>query len=229
MKSKMPPEPKTKAPRKIQVAIVEDDREVRESLERLLNNHSQIQTAAVCESGEKAMQTIPKNQPDVVLMDIKLPGMSGIQCAAKLKDLLPRTHILMLTAYSDNDNIFEALKAGASGYLLKNIPATELSESIINVVQGGAPMTGQIARRVIEAFRRPSAPGGQEADLTAREKEILQLLARGYANKEIAARLELSTGTVRNHIAHIYEKMHVRCRAEATAKYLMGGAEPTVG
>lgn len=209
---------------KINVGIVEDDREVRESLARLLKDHPQINAVSACESGEKALPAFQDFQPDVVLMDIKLPGMTGIQCAAQLKERLPKTQILMLTAYSDNDNIFEALKAGASGYLLKNVPATELLQSIIAVVEGGAPMTGQIARRVIEAFRRPATREIKDADLTQREKEILQLLARGYANKEIASHLEISAGTVRNHIAHIYEKIHVRCRAEATAKYL-GGIE----
>ena len=157
-------------------------------------------------------------------MDIRLPGMSGIQCAARLKELLPKTQILMLTAYSDNDNIFEALKAGASGYLLKNIPAAELIQSIIAVLEGGAPMTGQIARRVIEAFRKPAYKEPEGAELTSREKEILQLIARGFAHQEIGSQLGISAGTVRNHIGHIYEKMHVRCRAEATAKYL-GGSE----
>jgi DNA-binding NarL/FixJ family response regulator len=202
----------------INVGIVEDDREVRESLAKLLNVHPQIRSAAACESGEEALQKFCDCRPEVVLMDIKLPGMSGIQCAARLKELLPKTQILMLTAYSDNDNIFEALKAGASGYLLKHVPAAELIQSITAVVEGGAPMTGQIARRVIEAFRKPAPTGpAAAADLTQRETEILQLLARGYANKEIAGQLGISPGTARNHVGHIYEKMHVRCRAEATA------------
>jgi len=210
--------------KKINVGIVEDDREVRENLTKLLEGCSQIMPAVACESGEEALQQLPARRPEVILMDIRLPGMSGIKCTAKIKELLPKTQILMLTAYSDNDNIFEALKAGASGYLLKNTPATELIQSIVAVVEGGAPMTGQIARRVIDAFRKPTPDGLDQADLTLREKEILQLLARGYANKEIASHLNISAGTVRNHIGHIYEKMHVRCRAEATAKYL-GGAE----
>ena len=208
---------------KINVGIVEDDREVRDSLKKLLALHPQVGSVVAWESGEAALRGFLHNRLDVVLMDINLPGMSGIQCTAQLKELLPKTQILMLTAYSDNDNIFEALKAGASGYLLKNLPAAELIQSIISVVEGGAPMTGQIARRVIEAFRRPAGQKTAGAELTPREVEILQLIARGYANKEIANHLGISTGTARNHIGHIYEKMHVRCRAEATAKYLAGG------
>ncbi len=211
-------------PAKINVGIVEDDREVRENLAKLLNLHPQVGSIAAYDSGEAALKHFVNSQPAVVLMDIRLPGMSGIQCAARLKELLPKTQILMLTAYSDNDNIFEALKAGASGYLLKNIPAAELIQSIIAVLEGGAPMTGQIARRVIEAFRKPAFKEPEGAELTSREKEILQLIARGFANKEIGSQLGISAGTVRNHIGHIYEKMHVRCRAEATAKYL-GGSE----
>lgn len=210
---------------KIHVGMVEDDGEVRENLTKLLQLHPQVKSVAAFSSGEEALPGFLRQPPDVVLMDIRLRGMTGIQCAARLKESLPKTQILMLTAYSDDENIFEALKVGASGYLLKNIPAAELIQSIIAVVEGGAPMTGEIARRVIATFRRPTFNGEKAADsdLTPREKEILQMIAKGYANKEIAGHLGISTGTARNHIGHIYEKMHVRCRAEATAKYL-GGA-----
>jgi DNA-binding NarL/FixJ family response regulator len=181
---------------------------------------------AACETAEEAVKQIPECQPQVVLMDINLPGMSGIQCTALLKARLPATHILMLTAYSRDDYVFEALKAGASGYLLKSISLPELIRSILDVVEGGAPMTGQIARRVIEVFRQPAPRATSESQLTPRENEILHLLAQGYSNKEIATQLNCSASTVRNHLEHIYEKLHVHCRAEATAKYLGGPSRP---
>lgn len=207
---------------KITVAIVEDDRDVRENWAKLLDAHPRLRCVATCESGETALRIIPEAEPDVVLMDINLPGMSGIRCTAMLKNCLPKTHILMVTVYSDNDSIYEALKCGASGYLLKSAASEDLIGSIIEVVEGGAPMTGQIARRVIDAFRKPESAGVESAQLTSREKEILHLLAKGYANKEIAAHLGTSAGTVRVQVQHIYEKLHVHSRTEAAAKYLVG-------
>jgi DNA-binding NarL/FixJ family response regulator len=209
---------------KVKVAIVEDSEGARESWAKLLDAHPGVKCVAACESAEAALKRIPECQPQVILMDINLPGMSGIQCTAMLKERLPQSHILMLTAYSSNQNIFEALKAGASGYLLKSISGAELIRSILEVVEGGAPMTGQIARRVIEVFRRPGPDGAAAAQLTARENEILQLVARGYANKEVASHLDCTTGTVKIHLEHIYEKLHVHCRTEAVMKYL--GRQP---
>jgi DNA-binding NarL/FixJ family response regulator len=211
---------------RINVAIVEDDREVRENWVKVLNAHPKLKCLAASESGEDALRKFPECQPDVVLMDINLPGMSGIQCTALLKERLPKTQILMVTVYSNNNSVFEALQAGASGYILKNNSSEEVIRSIIEVVEGGAPMTGQIARRVIEAFRRRPPKGLKEAQLTTRETEILQLIAKGYANKEIASQLDVGVSTVRTHIEHIYEKLHVHCRTEAAAKYLIG---PDVG
>jgi DNA-binding NarL/FixJ family response regulator len=211
---------------RINVGIVEDDREVRESWVKVLNAHPKLRCVAACESGETALKRFPESQPEVVLMDINLPGMSGIQCTALLKQQLPKTQILMVTIYSNNDAVFEALKAGASGYLLKNNSSDEVIRSIIEVVEGGAPMTGQIARRVIEAFRRPAPMDLQAAPLTTRETEVLQLISKGYANKEIAAQLEVGVSTVRTHIEHIYEKLHVHCRTQAAARYL-GSTEQT--
>lgn len=207
---------------RINVGIVEDDHEVRDNWVKVLNAHPKIRCVAACESGEDALKELPEHKPDVVLMDIDLPGMSGIQCTALLKEQLPKTHILMVTVYSNNNSVFEALQAGASGYLLKNNSSAEVIRSVVEVVEGGAPMTGQIARRVIEAFRRPTPKDLKEAQLTAREREILQLLAKGYANKEIASQIDISVSTVRTHIEHIYEKLHVHCRTEAAAKYLGG-------
>jgi DNA-binding NarL/FixJ family response regulator len=209
---------------KINVGIVEDDQNVRENLTKLLQLDPQIKPIAAYKSSEEALKGFHDQPADVVLMDIRLPGMSGIQCTARLKAIQPKTHILMLTAYTDSDTIFEALKVGASGYLLKNITSAELIQAIMAVVEGGAPMTGQIARQVIETFHQPAVTTVDGADLTPREKEILQLLAKGYANKEIASQLGISLGTARIHVGHIYEKMHVRCRTEAAAKYL-GRAE----
>jgi DNA-binding NarL/FixJ family response regulator len=212
---------------KVNVAIVEDDADTRQTWAKLLSVHPRIKCVAACESAEAALSQVPGCHPQVILMDINLPGMSGIQCTALLKQLLPKTHILMLTAYSDNDYVFEALQAGASGYLLKSTSSAELVRAILDVVDGGAPMTGQIARRVIEVFRKPAAKSAAQAQLTARENEILQLLAKGYANKEIASRLECTSGTVRIHLQNIYEKLHVHCRTEAAARYLSGAGPAT--
>ena len=204
----------------VSVAVVEDDAETRAGWVKLLEGHPRVKCVAACESGEAALKRIPDCRPQVVLMDVTMPAMSGIRCTALLKRLLPRTQILMLTAYSHNNYIFEALKAGASGYLLKSISPEALISSILEVVDGGAPMTGQIARRVIEAFRIPAPQGLEEAQLTSRENEILELIAQGYTNKEIATCLKCSAATVRTHLQHIYEKLHVHCRTEAAAKYL---------
>jgi DNA-binding NarL/FixJ family response regulator len=214
---------------RINVGIVEDDREVRENWAKVLNAHPKLKCVAACESGEAALKQFPDCRPDVVLMDINLPGMSGIQCTALLKERLPKTQVLMVTIYSNNNSIFEALQAGASGYILKNKSSAEVIRSIIEVVEGGAPMTGQIARRVIEAFRKPAPKVLKEAQLTTREKEILHLIAKGYANKEIASQLEVAVSTVRTHIEHIYEKLHVHCRTQAAAKYLVGADHGPAG
>ena len=205
---------------KINVGIVEDDRELRESLTKVIRGHPPLHFVAACPSGEEALRLMPSAAPDVVLMDINLPGMTGIKCTALLKNRLPKTQILMLTVYSNNNYIFEALQAGASGYLLKSNSCEEVVESIISVMEGGAPMTGQIARRVIEAFRRPASNGLSEAQLTDRELEVIQLIAKGYANKEIASQLGVAVSTIRRHIENIYSKLHVHCRTEAAAKYL---------
>lgn len=205
---------------KIKVGIVEDDREVRENWIKVLNANPRLKCVAACESGEAALKQFPDCRPEVVLMDINLPGMSGIQSTAHLKEILPDIQILMVTIYSNNNFIFDALQAGASGYILKNSSSEEVIKSIIEVVDGGAPMTGQIARRVIEVFRKPPRDDLSKAQLTAREKEILELIARGYANKEIASQIQVEVSTVRTHIEHIYEKLHVHCRTQAAAKFL---------
>ena len=207
----------------ITVSIVEDDVRVRGSLARLIDQSAGFRCVSQHPSAENALEEIPRARPDVVLMDINLPGMSGIECTARLKEKLPGTQILMVTVYADTEHVFEALKVGASGYLLKCTDPEELTRAIADVMRGGAPMSGQIARRVIEVFRRPQAPVDQISGLTQREMEILELLAKGYANKEIASRLGTSVETVRVHVRHIYEKLHVHSRTEAAAQYLSSG------
>lgn len=186
----------------------------------MINASAGFRCAGTYASGEEALKEIPLIQPDVVLMDINLPGISGIECTARLKQRLPRVQILVVTVHADNDRVFSALQAGASGYLLKRTGATELLEAIQDVTRGGVPMTGEIARKVIASFRRPAPVPMEDARLTPREQDILVLLTQGYANKEIADRLAVSFDTVRTHLCHIYEKLHVRSRTEAATKYL---------
>ena len=173
-----------------------------------------------CGSAEEALKEMQQFQPDVVLMDINLPGISGIECTARLKEQMPRVQILVVTVHADNGRVFSALRAGASGYLLKRTGAAELLGAIQDVMVGGAPMTGEIARKVIASFRRPAPVTIEDARLTPREEEILVLLTQGYANKEIADLLAVSFDTVRTHVCHVYEKLHVRSRTEAATKYL---------
>lgn len=213
----------------IKVAIVEDNRGIRESWAKLINQSPGFECVCVCTSGEEALKNIPLDRPDVVLMDINLPGLSGIECTAQLKERMPGVQILIVTVHADNDRVFAALQAGASGYLLKRTTPAELLEAIADVMRGGAPMTGEIARKVIASFRRAAPMALVDAHLTRREEDILSLLAQGYANKEIADRLAVSFDTVRTHLRHIYEKMHVRSRTEATSKYLRSTETATVG
>lgn len=162
---------------------------------------------------------IPRHQPAVVLMDIHLPGASGIVCTAKLKALMPKLQIVMLTVYKNHNLIFQALKAGACGYLLKRASRKVIIGSLKEVSTGGAPMTGEIARMLVEAFHTLPAASSEVEKLSPRESEILQLLAEGLFNKEIADRLKISSATIRNHLHHIYEKLHVGCRTEAVKKF----------
>lgn len=204
----------------IKVAIVEDSKAVRENWARLISVSPGLRCVGVCASGDEALKRLPEWKPDVVLMDINMPGISGIECAARLKHRLPATQILMVTVYGDSEKVFQALQAGASGYLLKRTPPDELVAAIKDVFAGGAPMTSEVARKVIETFRRPAPAGVTGASLSEREKEALALLAQGYSDKEIASQLGISFDTVRTHLKHIYDKLHVRSRTEAAAKYL---------
>jgi len=204
------------------VAIVEDNATLRKYLAELVGNTRGLKCVCACASAEEAIVEIPKYRPNVVLMDIHLPGESGIACTARLREKLPDLQVIMLTVYKDIKMIFQALKAGACGYVLKRADESEILDAIADVRTGGAPMTSEIARMVVRAFAdTPPIPISEGTDkLSTREMEILALVAEGCPNKEIAARLFISNATVRTHLMHIYEKLHVHCRTEAAAKYL---------
>lgn len=200
------------------VVIVEDDSRLRRQLVRSLEDLSDIECVGTCGSGEEAVDVIPQRKPDVVLMDIKLPGISGIQCVVELRKTLPHLQIIMVTVYEDSERIFKALKAGASGYLVKSAHPDQLVEAIRDVFKGGAPMSSHIARRVVQHFHY-LGPAPEEADdLSAREQQVLSLLSSGYLYKEIGERLGISHETVRSHLKNICHKMHVRNKMEAIAK-----------
>ncbi len=203
----------------IKVVIVEDDNGLRESLAIVINGSTGLQCIRTCSNAEVALKEIPLDWPDVVLMDINLPQMSGIECVIKLKAQRPELQVIMLTVYVDSDVVFKALKAGASGYLIKQTPPAEIIAAVNDVCRGGAPMSNTIARKVVQHFHHQ--PSKNEAEnLTKRENEILGLLAQGYQYKEIAEKLSISALTVHTHIRNIYEKLHVRSRTEAVVKFL---------
>lgn len=201
------------------VGIVEDDGVLRQTLARLIGEARGFRCVAACASGEEALQKLPALNPDVVLMDLNLPQMSGIDCIRRLKEVLPSTPVIVLTVYEDSEHISRALKAGACGYLLKRSEPDDVLAAIKDAREGGAPMSSQIARRVVLSFHEP-AQSGVGVALTERENEILSFLSRGYANKEIGEKMNIAVPTVRTHLRHIYEKLHVRSRAEAIVKYL---------
>ena len=200
--------------------MVEDDKTVREVLEILLNGSPGFTCVAAYGNGEDAVAGLPEVNPDVVLMDINLPGISGIECIIRLKELDLPMLFIMLTVFEDSDAIFQSLSAGASGYLLKQTPPAKLLEAIQDVYQGGSPMSREIARKVVQSFQHPSAETSIDDILTKREEEILSYLVKGLLYKEIAGLLFIGVETVRTHIRHIYEKLQVRTRSEAIVKYL---------
>jgi DNA-binding NarL/FixJ family response regulator len=208
----------------IRVAIVEDTAEICDELTHVINHAPDFAAVGTCRNVETALRKIPALNPDVVIMDIHLPDGCGIECTAKLKRMLPATQFMIFTVHDDTELIFKALQAGASGYLLKRTSPEMLLNALREVRQGGAPMTGEVARKVIESFRKPAEPTNVPFEnpegLTPREEEVMELLAEGYPAKEIAQRLSISADTVNAHLKHIYRKLHVRSRIEAVIKYL---------
>lgn len=207
----------------IKVAIVDDDEGIRTTLVALIRRvPAKFKLVGDYADAESALREIPKHVPDVVLMDINLPGINGVECVRQLKNTLPAVQFLMLTVYEDSDSLFNSLKAGASGYLLKRTASARLLEAIQDVHDGGSPMTPQLARRVVQLFSRPPEPSSPVAGLTPGEREFLDLLSKGYAYKEIADRMSISIDTVRSYVRTVYEKLHVHSRTEAVVKYLRG-------
>jgi DNA-binding NarL/FixJ family response regulator len=204
------------------VVVVEDVSGLREQLVKILNSSQGIRCVGACASAEDALRVIPAKKPDVVLMDIRLPGMSGIECVAELKQLLPSLQIIMLTVYEDSESIFRALKAGAAGYLVKSAPPAKLLEAIEDVSKGGAPMSSHIARKVVQHFHVAGPTPSRSEELSPREREVLDLLASGYIYKEIGDQLGISPETVRTYVKNICEKMHVRSRLEAVGRHRAG-------
>ena len=210
-----------------EVAIVEDNPALGNGLRKIVESASDFRCLGVWTSAEEALKKIDAFRPHVVMMDINLPGMSGIDATARIKRHLPEIQVIMVTIYRDHDQIFAALKAGASGYLLKRSTPEEVRQAIRDVRSGGAPMSAEIARRVVEAFHQPTqAPDTDTIALSKREKEILEHLSKGLANKEIADRLTISVETVRVHLRRIYEKLHVHSRTEAAMKFRDSKSDP---
>jgi DNA-binding NarL/FixJ family response regulator len=205
---------------KISVALVEDDAWVRENLAREINKAEGFVCAGAYSTGEAAIATIPSQPPDVVMLDINLPGMDGIECLRQLRARCPNLNFLMLTVYEESEKIFQSLRAGANGYLLKRSSMTEVLDALQQVHEGGAPMSSAIARRVVKYFTQGSEGPSELTQLSPRERDVLELLARGAAYKEIAEKLGLGLETIRMNVKHIYSKLHVHSRGEAVSKYL---------
>jgi DNA-binding NarL/FixJ family response regulator len=206
----------------ISVAIVEDNRTTREGLETIVNLSPDFRCVCTCATAEEAIKVLPRQAPEVVLMDIQLPKMSGVDCVARLKELMPAVHAIMVTVYEDPDRIFRALRAGASGYLLKRATPEEVLNAMREVVQGGGAMSGEIARKVIGYFRQQEKTTSAVDELTTREREVLEMVVHGLSNKEIADRLSVTMAAVRWHLKHIYQKLHVHSRTEAVLKVRPG-------
>lgn len=206
----------------IKVGIVEDNKTLREGFETLLNRTAGFKCVCTCETVAEALTKIPKAEPDVVLMDIQLPDSTGVECTAKIKELMPKVHIVIVTVYEDSERIFQALRAGACGYLLKRAQPEKIIDAIKEAQEGGVPMTPEIARKVIGQFRQQATTRSEVENLTDREREVLELVMHGHANKAIADRLGVTVAAVKFHLQHIYEKLHVHSRTEAALKFKQG-------
>jgi DNA-binding NarL/FixJ family response regulator len=204
----------------ITVCIVEDDADLRESIAHYIRETDGFECVGTYPTAEEALESLPAQKPDIVLVDINLPGMDGIQCVKKLKLLIPGLQAMMLTVYDNSDRIFEALAAGACGYLIKRTPPQKLIEAILDVRNGGSPMSSSIARKVVQAFQPSPHASALIEHLAPREQQVLELLAKGRAYKQIADEMNLSMGTIRTYIRRVYEKLHVNCRTDAVVKYL---------
>lgn len=204
----------------ITVAIVDDEKGLRQSIATFVNGSSGFRCVSSYSNAEAALKGLPNDKPDVVLMDINLGGMNGIECVERLKASVPDMQVLMLTVYEDTDQIFKALEAGATGYLLKRSSPTTLLQAIREVHAGGSPMSTSIARKVVASFQKSKQAGAKETHLSPREEAVLNCLAKGLTYKQIADQLEISIDTIRTYLRRIYEKLHVQSRTEAVAKYL---------
>jgi DNA-binding NarL/FixJ family response regulator len=217
---KSPPEKNPPPRNPVRVVIVEDETWMRENLVREINSNPGLRCVNDYRRGEDALRGIPRDSPDVVLMDINLPGMDGVECVRRIRTLLPEVRYLMLTVYEESDKIFNSLLAGASGYLLKRTSTAELMEAIQQVANGGAPMSSSIARKIVAYFNAIGEDKSDTSALSPREQQVLELLAKGAPYKNIADQLSVSIDTVRMNVKHIYAKLHVHSRGEAAAKYM---------
>ena len=204
----------------ITVSIVDDEKELRESIKAFIEGSPGFRCVSAYHSAETALKHLPQDRPDVVLMDIHLTGMSGIECVERLKAMIPEMQVMMLTVYEDTDQIFKALSAGASGYMLKRSTPARLLEAIKDLNEGGSPMSSSIARKVVASFQKAGQSRDEKTNLSPREQMVLESMAKGLTYKQAADQYGISIGTIRTYVRRIYEKLHVQSRTEAVAEYL---------